>query len=105
MSDPGKQPQVSFGNTESQVSPVGLAPASNQPAFSQNNARNRTSGMHRPEQTVPGWGISIVNAPGVKRIMRLARPVNLMGLRKGHSIVKQVHFYHSAPSLLAPTQH
>ena len=104
MSDPGKQSQVSFGNTESQVSPVGLAPASNQPAFSQNNARNRASGMHRPEQTVPGRGVCIVNAPGVKRIMRLTRPVNLMGLRKGNSIVKQIHFYHSAPITKAPVR-
>ncbi|GDX58270.1 hypothetical protein LBMAG30_24330 [Comamonadaceae bacterium] len=45
-----------------------------------------------------------MNAPGVKRIMRLTRPVNLMGLRKGNSIVKQIHFYHSAPITKAPVR-
>ena len=96
MRDAREQREVRLRDAESLVRTIGFAPGSDFLTMHTNDAGDATARMHRAAQSVERWRVIVVDAPMRKLSCRIARPRNLVRLRKGNRFVELLHENHDS---------
>lgn len=96
MRDAREQREVSLRDAERLVRAIGFAPGGDFLTVHKDNAGDATARMHRPAQAVERRRVIVVDAPMRKVSGRIARPRNLVRLRKGDCFVELAHDTHGS---------
>ena len=91
MSDAREQREISLRDAESLVRAIGFAPGGDFLAAHTDDAGDAAARMHRPAQTVERRRVIVVDAPTREVSCRIARPGNLVRLRKGDCFAQLLH--------------
>ncbi len=96
MCDAREQREVSLRDAERLVRAIGFAPGGDFFAVHTDHAGNAAARMHRPAQAVERRRVIVVNAPVRGVSFRIARPRNLVRLRKGDCFAQLLHDIHDS---------
>ena len=91
MSDACEQREIRLRNAESLVRAIGFAPRVDFLAAHTDDAGDAAARMHGPAQTVERRRVIVVDAPTFEVSFRIARPRNLVRLRKRDCFAQLLH--------------
>ena len=94
--DAGEQCEVRLRDAERLVGPLGFTPRGDLFTAHPDDAGNDAARMHRAAQSVERRRVIVVDAPTRKVSARVARPRNLVRLRKGDCLVEPLHDIHDS---------